>query len=90
MAAQIFKDPYLFDMLGTADPRREAEVERALGIRSCAFGWPARLTSLETSSDQVVRRNSQRPARVRPKIRLVIADLDSAGTSTTVWPKDAR
>ncbi len=30
MVAQIFKDPYLFDMLGTADPRREAEVERAL------------------------------------------------------------
>lgn len=30
MAAQAFKDPYLFDFLGTADPRREAEVERAL------------------------------------------------------------
>ncbi len=30
MAAQLFKDPYLFDMLGTADPRREAEVEAAL------------------------------------------------------------
>lgn len=30
MAAQIFKDPYLFDMLGTVDPRREAEVEQAL------------------------------------------------------------
>ena len=30
MAAQIFKDPYLFDMLGTADPRREAEVEQSL------------------------------------------------------------
>ncbi|MCL2777219.1 MAG: DUF1016 N-terminal domain-containing protein [Polyangiaceae bacterium] len=30
MAAQIFKDPYLFDMLGTADPRRETEVEQAL------------------------------------------------------------
>ncbi len=30
MAAQIFKDPYLFDMLGTANPRREAEVEQAL------------------------------------------------------------
>lgn len=30
LAAQIFKDPYLFDMLGTADPRREAEVEQAL------------------------------------------------------------
>ena len=30
MAEQIFKDPYLFDFLGTADPRREAEVEQAL------------------------------------------------------------
>jgi len=30
MATQIFKDPYLFDFLGTADPRREAEVEQAL------------------------------------------------------------
>lgn len=30
MAAQVFKDPYLFDFIGTADPRREAEVEQAL------------------------------------------------------------
>jgi len=30
IATQIFKDPYLFDMLGTADPRREAEVEQGL------------------------------------------------------------
>ena len=30
MAAQVFKDSYLFDFLGTADPRREREVERAL------------------------------------------------------------
>lgn len=30
MAAQVFKDPYLFDFLGTADQRREREVERAL------------------------------------------------------------
>jgi hypothetical protein len=30
MAAQVFKDPYLFDFLGTADPRRECEVEQAL------------------------------------------------------------
>ena len=30
MAAQIFKDPYLFDFLGTADPRKEREVEQAL------------------------------------------------------------
>jgi predicted nuclease of restriction endonuclease-like (RecB) superfamily len=30
MAAQVFKDPYLFDFLGTADPRREREIEHAL------------------------------------------------------------
>lgn len=30
IAGQIFKDPYLFDFLGTADPRREAEIEKAL------------------------------------------------------------
>ncbi|MBI3320344.1 MAG: DUF1016 domain-containing protein [Candidatus Omnitrophica bacterium] len=30
MAAQAFKDPYLFDFLGTADPRREREVKQAL------------------------------------------------------------
>lgn len=30
LATQVFKDPYLFDFLGTADPRREAEVEQAL------------------------------------------------------------
>ncbi|PIP40104.1 MAG: hypothetical protein COX19_06470 [Desulfobacterales bacterium CG23_combo_of_CG06-09_8_20_14_all_51_8] len=30
MAAQVFKDPYLFDFLGTDDPRKEREVEQAL------------------------------------------------------------
>jgi len=30
MVVQVFKDPYLFDFLGTADPRREKEVEQAL------------------------------------------------------------
>jgi predicted nuclease of restriction endonuclease-like (RecB) superfamily len=30
MATQVFKDPYLFDFLGTADSRREREVEAAL------------------------------------------------------------
>ena len=30
MAGQVFKDPYLFDFLGTTDPRREREVEQAL------------------------------------------------------------
>lgn len=37
LAAQVFKDPYLFDFLGTADPRREAEVERALVEHVQAF-----------------------------------------------------
>ncbi|MGK5086515.1 PDDEXK nuclease domain-containing protein [Bdellovibrionota bacterium FG-2] len=30
LAKQVFKDPYLFDFLGTADPRREREIEQAL------------------------------------------------------------
>lgn len=30
LASQVFKDPYLFDFLGTADPRREREVEQGL------------------------------------------------------------
>lgn len=30
LASQIFKDPYLFDFLGTADPRSEREMEVAL------------------------------------------------------------
>lgn len=30
MAVQVFKDPYLFDFLGTDTPRREAELERGL------------------------------------------------------------
>ena len=30
MALQVFKDPYLFDFLGTADPRREREIEQGL------------------------------------------------------------
>jgi len=30
MTAQIFKDPYVFDFLGTADPRRENELEQKL------------------------------------------------------------
>ena len=30
LAVQIFKDPYLFDFLGTDAPRREAELERGL------------------------------------------------------------
>lgn len=30
LTAQIFKDPYIFDFLGTADPRNEAELEQKL------------------------------------------------------------
>ena len=30
MATHVFKDPYLFDFLGTADPRKEREVEQGL------------------------------------------------------------
>lgn len=30
MAKQVFKDPYLFDFLGTADTRREKEIEQVL------------------------------------------------------------
>src|SRR5665213_2731064 len=30
LAAQVFKDPYLIDFLGTADSRREREIEQAL------------------------------------------------------------
>lgn len=30
MAEQVFKDPYLFDFLGTANTRREREIEQAL------------------------------------------------------------
>lgn len=30
MANQVFKDPYVFDFLGTAEPRREAELEQKL------------------------------------------------------------
>jgi len=30
LASQVFKDPYLFDFLGTADPRREREIEQGL------------------------------------------------------------
>ncbi|MEQ1502007.1 MAG: PDDEXK nuclease domain-containing protein [Myxococcota bacterium] len=37
LATQVFKDPYLFDFLGTADLRREAEVEQALVDHVQAF-----------------------------------------------------
>jgi len=30
MVNQVFKDPYVFDFLGTAEPRREAKLEQKL------------------------------------------------------------
>lgn len=59
MAAQVFKDPYLFDFLGTADPRREREVERALVDHiqnfllelGAGFAFVGRQVHLEFSDD---------------------------------------
>jgi predicted nuclease of restriction endonuclease-like (RecB) superfamily len=59
MAAQLFKDPYLFDFLGTADPRREAEVEQALMDHvqrfllelGSGFAFVGRRVHLEVSGD---------------------------------------
>jgi predicted nuclease of restriction endonuclease-like (RecB) superfamily len=59
LAAQLFKDPYLFDFLGTADPRREAEVEQALMDHvqrfllelGAGFAFVGRRVHLEVSDD---------------------------------------
>jgi predicted nuclease of restriction endonuclease-like (RecB) superfamily len=37
MAVQVFKDPYLFDFLGTDAPRREAELEQGLVVHIQKF-----------------------------------------------------
>ncbi len=58
MAAQVFKDPYLFDFIGTADPRREREVEQALVAHvqrfllelGAGFAFVGRQVHLEFSS----------------------------------------
>jgi predicted nuclease of restriction endonuclease-like (RecB) superfamily len=59
LAAQLFKDPYLFDFFGTADPRREAEVEQALMDHvqrfllelGAGFAFVGRRVHLEVSDD---------------------------------------
>jgi predicted nuclease of restriction endonuclease-like (RecB) superfamily len=59
LATQLFKDPYLFDFLGTADPRREAEVEQALMDHvqrfllelGAGFAFVGRRVHLEVSGD---------------------------------------
>lgn len=39
MANHIFKDPYLFDLLGTDIPRREIEIEKKLTEHIQKFFW---------------------------------------------------
>ena len=59
LATQLFKDPYLFDFLGTADPRREAEVEQALVAHiqqfllelGAGFAFVGRRVHLEVGDD---------------------------------------
>lgn len=58
-AAQVFKDPYLFDFLGTADPRKEhevevslvAHVERFLLELGSGFAFVGRQVPLEVGGD---------------------------------------
>ena len=50
MAAQVFKDPYPFDFLGTADPRREREVEQALVDHIQLWQKPSAKLALEQKS----------------------------------------
>jgi predicted nuclease of restriction endonuclease-like (RecB) superfamily len=62
LASQVFKDPYLFDFLGTTDPRREREVERALVDRiqrfllelGTGFAYVGRQVSLEVGDRDFV------------------------------------
>jgi predicted nuclease of restriction endonuclease-like (RecB) superfamily len=60
MAVQVFKDPYLFDFLGTAAARREAEIESALVARmekfllelGQGFAFVGRQVRLEVGGDE--------------------------------------
>lgn len=62
MAEQAFKDPYLFDFLGTADPRKEHEVEQALVDHiqrfllelGAGFAFVGRQVRLEVGDDEFV------------------------------------
>jgi len=62
LATQVFKDPYLFDFLGTADPRREREVELALIDQveklllelGQGFAFVGRQLTLEVGNDDFV------------------------------------
>ena len=59
LAAQVFKDPYLFDFLGIADPRRErdvedslvAHIERFLLEMGAGFAFVGRQVALEVGDE---------------------------------------
>ena len=61
MAAQLFKDPYLFDFLGTIDARRERELEHALVAQvqrfllelGAGFAYVGRQVRLPIGPDEV-------------------------------------
>jgi hypothetical protein len=59
MAAQIFKDPYVFDFLGTADPRREREqalvehIQRYLLALGVGFAFVGRQVHLEVGDQDL-------------------------------------
>jgi len=59
LAAQVFKDPYLFDFLGTADPRREREVEQA---SAAPFRRPADHRPALVPREEQARRRVRAPA----------------------------
>lgn len=62
MAAQIFKDPYLFDFLGTIDARRERELEQALVDQvqrfllelGAGFAFVGRQVHLQVGPDELI------------------------------------
>ena len=61
LAAQVFKDPYLFDFLGTADPRRERDVEDSLVAHierfllglGAGFAFVGRQVAVEVGNEDV-------------------------------------
>lgn len=84
LAGQIFKDPYVFDFLGTADPRREAEIEQALVDHiqrfllelSTGFAFVGQLNLYLSAVDDLLRHPDDQPAigllLCREKNRVVV------------------
>jgi predicted nuclease of restriction endonuclease-like (RecB) superfamily len=60
MIAQVFKDPYVFDFLGTADPRREAELELKAG--KFEPGYVSQLNFYLNVVDDLLRHADDKPS----------------------------